>query len=210
MTRDTPSIVDQALRVDLSEPRSVAQGFLRYERYDVAIHRAADDVLKQQRDIIRGGPVAAVLPIDLARNQIVLLRQFRLAAHLATGRGDLVEIVAGRVDKGESAIEAARRECVEEIGLVPTRLVELFSVLSTPGITDELVTFFVGFVDASELPTRGGTDESEDTRPFLAGFDEALAALTGNTAQNALFVSALQWLAMHRGDLQKLHDSASN
>mgnify|MGYP001119557514 CR=1 FL=1 len=38
----------------------------------------------------------AVLPIDLDRDEIVLIRQFRLGAHLALGKVDLVEVPAGR------------------------------------------------------------------------------------------------------------------
>ncbi len=102
--------------------------------------------------MLRASRVAAVLVLDLARDHVVLIRQFRLPAHLATGRGDLVEIVAGRVEPDEAAIDAASRECVEEIGLAPQRLVELYSVLSTPGVVDEYVTFFLGFVE-SIIPT---------------------------------------------------------
>ncbi len=65
--------------------------------------------------------MAAVLPVDLARDEVVLLRQFRLAAHLANGDGSLVEIVAGHVEANEQPVATARRECVEEIGVAPDR-----------------------------------------------------------------------------------------
>ena len=198
----TDRIADRAVAVDVSEPQSIARGFLNYDRYDISIKRDGEPPLVQKRDVIRTGGVAAVLPIDIARGQIVLLRQFRLAAHLATGRGELVEIVAGRVEINETAEAAARRECFEEIGIAPSRLIEAFSVLSTPGITDELVTFFVGIVDASNVPARGGTDDSEDTRPFVVSIDDAIAALNGGRVKNALLVSALQWLALHRDELK--------
>ncbi len=74
-----------------------------------------------------------------------------MAAHLANGRGDLIEIVAGRVEAGEQPIAAAHRECAEEIGVAPNKLVELFSYLSTPGLTDEEITVFLGAVDASRI-----------------------------------------------------------
>ena len=70
-------------------------------------------------DVLRSGPAAAVLPIDPGRDELVLLRQFRLAAHLANGKGNLVEIVAGHVEENEEPAETARRECVEEIGVAP-------------------------------------------------------------------------------------------
>jgi ADP-ribose pyrophosphatase len=180
-----------------------------YERFDVAIIRDDDDTLRQRRDVIRAGRVAAVLPIDLARREIVLIRQFRLPAHLATGRGDMIEIVAGRVDGDESAPSAASRECQEEIGVVPGRLIELYSVLTTPGMTDEYVTFFLGFVDSSKLPARGGlVGETEDTRPFVVSIDAAIAALDGGAVYNGLMISALQWLALHRDRLPEYYERA--
>ena len=151
-----------------------------------------------------------MIPIDIARDEIVLIRQFRLPAHLATGRGDMVEIVAGRVDGDESAAQAASRECFEEIGVIPRRLVELYSVLPTPGFTDEFVTFFLGFVDASKVPARGGlVSETEDTRPFVVSIDAAIAALGEGAVFNGLMISALQWLALHRKRLQEFHDHAA-
>lgn len=200
----TARIADRAVAVAVSEPQAIARGFLNYDRYQISITRDGESPLAQQRDVIGAGGVAAVLPVDVARGQVVLLRQFRLAAHLATGRGELIEIVAGRVETGESALEAARRECFEEIGSQPSKLVELYSVLSTPGITDELVTFFVGFVDASAVQARGGTDDSEDTRPFAVAIDDALAALNEGAVRNALLVSALQWLALHKDELSEM------
>jgi ADP-ribose pyrophosphatase len=89
-------VADRIMDVAVSPPVTVAKGYLPYERYEVAIIRADDETLRQQRDVLRAGRVAAVLPIDLARGEIVLLHQFRLPAHLATGRGEMVEIVAGR------------------------------------------------------------------------------------------------------------------
>jgi ADP-ribose pyrophosphatase len=200
-------IVDRAADVSLSAPSVVGRGFMTYERYDVTLPRAGEATLHQSRDVLRASRVVAVLPVDLARGQMVLLRQFRLPAHLATGRGDMVEIVAGRVDEGEDARSAASRECLEEIGVTPRRLIELYSVLPTPGFTDEYVTFFLGFVDASNALTRGGlADETEDTRPFVVSIDEAIAALEHGAVANGLFVSALQWLALNRGRLQEFHD----
>ena len=190
------AIADRAVVVEVSEPQPLAHGFLIYNRYDILISRDAVTPRKQRRDVICAGGVAAVLPVDVARGQVVLLRQFRLAAHLATGRGELVEIVAGRVEQGESTADAARRECVEEIGVAPAKLIELYSVLSTPGITDELVTFFIGIVDTSAVPSRGGADESEDIRPFVVSIEDALAALKGGAIKNALLVSALQWFGI--------------
>src|SRR4051812_47507691 len=125
-------IADEKSDVELSEPEVLAKGFRGYVRYTVKLRGAKP--LTQKRDVILGGKVVALLPVDLAREEIVLIRQFRLPAHLGTGKGEMIEIVAGRVDDGETPLDAARRECKEELGLAPAKIVELFAYLTTPGI----------------------------------------------------------------------------
>ena len=206
----TDQLADREADVVVSEPEVIGRGFMTYERYEVSLRRDGEPPLLQQRDVLRASRVAAVVPIDLARGALVLIRQFRLPAHLATGRGDMVEIVAGRVEAGEAGADAARRECIEEIGVAPDRLVELYSVLATPGFTDEQIIFFAGFLDSSAVLERGGVaDEDEDTQPFVVPIDEALAALDRGQVANALLVSALQWLALNRARLQEFFNRAA-
>lgn len=202
------AVADRPAGAEISGPTEIARGYMRYERYSITLTDAEGSRQRQQRDLLRAGRVVAVLTVDPERDCVVLIRQFRLSGHLAIGRGDMVEIVAGRVDQGESSREAALRECVEEIGVAPVRLAELFSVISTPGLTDEYVTFFVAAVDSSKVPARGGLDgEGEDTRPFVVPIDDALAALDSNAVANALLVNALQWLARHRVRLSEFFEA---
>ena len=64
--------------------------------------------------------------------------------------------VAGRSLKpGEDPERAARRECHEEIGLVPGRLDKLGSFYPTPGYCDEQMNFF----RASALRAAGDDDQ---------------------------------------------------
>jgi ADP-ribose pyrophosphatase len=148
--------------------------------------------------------VAVVLPVDLARGEIVMIRQFRLAAHLANGYGDLVEIVAGRAEPGETLAETAARECREEIGIAPAKLVELFSYLTTPGLTDEEVTVFVAAVDAARLPERAQPTCDERITVMRVPINTALDALAHGIMRNGPLVMALQWLALNRDRLPEL------
>ncbi|NEW90169.1 NUDIX domain-containing protein, partial [Rhodopseudomonas sp. WA056] len=125
---ETDQLADRAADVTVSVPETIGKGFMAYERYEVSLRREGEPPLLQQRDVLRASRVAAVIPIDLARDAVVLIRQFRLPAHFATGRGDMVEIVAGRIDPHETDAEAARRECIEEIGVAPDQLAELYCV----------------------------------------------------------------------------------
>jgi ADP-ribose pyrophosphatase len=195
-------IADDRADVVIAGREVLAEGFRRYER--LRVRRSGEDV-PRALDVLRSGPAAAVLPIDPGRDEVVLLRQFRLAAHLANGRGNLVEIVAGHVEADEQPAEAARRECVEEIGVAPGLLVELFTYLTSPGMSDEEITLFLGIVDASGVPERAGAAaEHEETVPMRVPIDAALAALAARTVRNGPLIIALQWLALNRGRLSEI------
>jgi ADP-ribose pyrophosphatase len=197
----TYAIADEPADVVIAGREVLAPGFRPYER--LRARRANEEA--QTRDILRTGPAAAVLPIDLTRGEVVLIRQFRLAAHLANGKGDLVEIVAGHVEANETPLATARRECVEEIGVAPDVLVELFSYLTSPGLIDEEITLFLGIVDSSRvaIETRVAA-EREASALLRVPIDAALAALPAGAVRNGPLVVALQWLALNRGRLAEI------
>jgi ADP-ribose pyrophosphatase len=194
------AIADEPADVVIVEQEVLGRGFRSYER--VQARRADGDV--ETRDLLRAGAAVAVLPIDLDRDEVVLIRQFRLAAQLANGKGDLVEIVAGHVEANEAHRETARRECLEEIGVAPRLLIELFTYLTSPGLTDEEVTVFLGIVDASRAAVLAAA-EREASALLRVPIDAALSALAAGTVRNGPLVAALQWLALNRN---RLHDIA--
>jgi ADP-ribose pyrophosphatase len=203
----TEALVDQPADAEVSPPTPLAKGHHDLDRFAVTLRTPEGEDIASVRDILRVGKVAAVLPIDLKRGELVLIRQFRVAAHLATGAGELVEIVAGHVEAGETPAEAAARECIEEIGMRPEALYELLDFIPVPGSSDEHGFLFLGLVDASGVPDRAGADdENEATRPMRVAIDVALAALERRTMRNGFLIVALQWLALHRdrlGDIIK-------
>ena len=191
---------DSAAEVELTGPENRGGGIYRYERYRVRLDGAT-----LERDVVRIGRVVVILPIDLDRDEIVLIRQFRLGAHLALGRGDLVEVPAGRVERGEDVREAARRECQEEIGIVPQVMVQLFDLMPSAGASDEHMFFFLAVVDSSKTPVRAGAaHEQEDTRPLCVPIERAVEALKAGELRYGAAVIALQWLALNRGRLREI------
>jgi len=88
-------------------------------------------------EIIRFGESVAILPF-ITGSEVILIRQFRGAIG-----GWIIEIPAGRVEKGESPTETCIRELIEEIGYRPKSLEKLASCYLTPGYSDELIHLYV-------------------------------------------------------------------
>ncbi|QIB33741.1 NUDIX domain-containing protein [Ancylobacter pratisalsi] len=195
-------VEDRALDVEVSAPEPIGEGFRPYHRFMAQLTGAAGAPLVQRRDIIRVGSVTAILAFDPAADCLVMIRQFRLAAHLATGKGEVVELAAGLVEPGETPEEAAHRECGEEIGVAPRALMPALTFMPSPGVSDEIATLFVALVDSTRVPLDAGApDEGEHTRPFLVPVADALAHLAApfpGVFSNAFVLVALGWFALNR------------
>lgn len=195
-----PDLSDGAADAVLAGPEHRGGGYYGYDRYRIAL-----DGELFQRDVVRIGRVVVMLPVDLVRDEVVLIRQFRLGGQLALGKGDMVEVPAGRVEPGETVADAARRECREEIGVEPEKLVPIFELMPSAGSSDEHMFFFLAVVDASQVLQRAGAaHEQEHIRPLRAPIDRALEALKSGRLHYGAAVLALQWLALNRGSLREI------
>lgn len=94
-----------------------------------------------QLEIIRHPGAAAVVPFlsDPKGDDpvVLLIQQYRYATN-----GQLLEIPAGRLDKGEDPVDCARRELLEEVGVKAGRVERLTTIWTTPGFTDERIHLF--------------------------------------------------------------------
>jgi len=106
-------------------------------------------------EIVRHPKSVVLIPVP-SPGAVILIRQYRAAVNQW-----LWELPAGSVDEGEEPEAAARRECHEEIGLVPQALIRLGTFHPTPGYCDEEMVFFKA--SSLETPTEKATqDEDED------------------------------------------------
>src|SRR5919201_400430 len=90
--------------------------------------------VKTIREVVRHQGSAVVLPVDDSQGEprILLEEQFRYAANET-----LWEVPAGRVDAGESPLEGAKRELLEETGFTATRWKHAFYFFASPGFLSE-------------------------------------------------------------------------
>lgn len=143
--------------------RVVHDGFVRFEvtRMDTVVRGEPRRLVREVHD---HGDGAAVLAFDPAARTAVLVRQRRVGPVAAGHDGLLVEAIAGIVDEGEDPAGAARREALEEAGLVLGALTPVGRPFSSPGTVTERVHLFLGEIDpaASRGPGGGVHDEHEE------------------------------------------------
>ena len=106
-------------------------------------------------DVVRHSQSVVLVPVP-EPGKVILVRQYRYAVNAF-----LWELAAGSVDEGESPEQAARRECHEEIGLVPSTTVRLGAMYPTPGYCDEEMVFF-RLSGLEQTDEKAAQDEDED------------------------------------------------
>jgi len=88
------------------------------------------------RSIVTHPGSVVVLPI-FPNGEVLLIRQYRHAV------GEyLWELVAGRIEPGETPLVAARRELLEETGYTARRFRKLFRAYPTPGFVSESMLLY--------------------------------------------------------------------
>lgn len=186
--------------VEVQSAESLHDGFMKLRRYTLR-HRKFDGGWSPvlSRELLVRRDAVGVLLYDPARDDVVLVKQFRAGAMLHRQVPWLLEIVAGIVEDGEQPEEVARREAQEEAGCEISALLPVCRYFASPGGSNEYFHLFVGRVDASDAGgVHGLDDEAEDILVCAMPLDEALDLVAQDQINNALAIIALQWLALNR------------
>ena len=171
---------------------------LQYEKFDGTLSRPIS------RELLVRGIAVSVLPYDPHTDQVVLIQQFRIGAHVRDWMPWQTEIVAGRVEEGEAIEEVARREASEEAACALGRLELLSKYLVNPACSNEIMHLFIGEVDADKASgTHGLDEEDEDIRVFVKPADEVFGWLEDGSITNANMLIAVQGLALRRDRLRQ-------
>ena len=109
--------------------------------------------VRAMREVITHPGSVVVLPV-LPDGRILLIRQYRHAT-----RQYLWELVAGRMDPGETPKVAAARELIEETGHRAKRFRVFLDVFPTPGFLEERM-----FILLAEGLTAGEAEPEEDEK----------------------------------------------
>lgn len=157
----------------------------RSKIFSVTEDRAADESgFEIHRAIVRHAGSAVMIAVE--GDRVLLVKQYRLPA----GK-DLWEIPAGKVDEGESVLEAAKRELGEETGYRADHWELLTEYYPSPGYVEEKMSLFL----ASGL-TKGKATPMDDERIEIRWFgrDEINAMIeSGEMEDGKTLIAFLLW-----------------
>lgn len=119
-----------------------------------------------------------------AENDIILIKQYRHGI-----KEDVLEIPGGVIDKGETSLEAAKRELLEETGYTFDSFEKISELYPNPATSNNKTTTYIA---------RGGTktgeqqlDNQEEIEVYLTSCEEVKQLLLENRFGQALHSAAL-------------------
>ncbi len=165
---------------------------LKYLKYDGSWSNSV------KRELFSGAQVAAVLPYDPVKKEIVLIKQFRPGTISKDVDNYLEEIVAGIIDPGENPETAAKRECLEETGCEVKKLIPIQNYFPAPGSSESFYHLFLAEIETFDgEKIMGLKTENEDILAKSYNIDDIKRKLHNKEILNGLALIALQWFFLN-------------
>ncbi len=129
-----------------------------------------------QIDVVEHSGAVTLIPMD-EHNRILLVKQYRHAVGKI-----LLELPAGTLDHNETPEDCAIRECREEIGMAPAKLMHLGGFYLAPGYSSEYSELYLA-TDLSPAPLPQDLDEDLVVEPL--SIEEILNKISTGEIQDA-------------------------
>jgi ADP-ribose pyrophosphatase len=144
--------------------------------------------VRAHRDVIHHTGSVVILAVDesLSTPRVLLERQYRHAAN-----GYLWELPAGRIDPGENALHAAKRELLEETGYTAKSWRRILHFYASPGFVAETMSVFLA-TGLKAGPAHPEADEVIQKR--LVPLATALRMVLRGTIRDAKTIASVLWL----------------
>jgi ADP-ribose pyrophosphatase len=186
--------------VRVHDPDILYKGFFELHGLKLQHKRFIGDWTDEiYRELFVRKPVVGVLLYDPVRDEVALIEQFRIGALDEPGGPWQLELVAGIAEESESIEAVAQRECMEETGCEPYKLLPMMEYLVSPGGTNEKMHLFCGLASLAEVSgIHGLARESEDIRVSRMPFSTAVLGMRTGRIDNAATIMGIQWLLLNK------------
>ena len=141
------------------------------------------------REVIRHSGSVVILAVDRSGSEprVLLERQYRYAA-----ADYLLELPAGRIDPGEKALPAGKRELLEETGYTAKKWAKALFFYPSPGFLEETMTVFL----AENLkPGIAQPEDDERIEHRLYPLSEVLRLIKKGRIRDGKTIAGVLWLS---------------
>ena len=142
-----------------------------------------------KRELIKHPGAVAIIAIKDDK-KLVLVEQYRKALEKT-----IIEIPAGKLEKGEDPAACARRELEEETGYDCESLELVTSFYTSPGFADEIIHVYLA-KGLKKKENAAGLDEDEFVNLLELTLDETLQAIKEKRIYDAKTIYAVQYIQL--------------
>jgi ADP-ribose pyrophosphatase len=139
-----------------------------------------------KREIVNHPGAVAILALT-SDNKIVLVEQYRKALERS-----IIEIPAGKLEKGEAPIHTAHRELEEETGYVVDDLTFIQAFATSPGFADEIIHVYLA-ENLRVAENKASLDEDEFVELLEVTIEEAEQLMLEGKIFDAKTAFAVLW-----------------
>ena len=142
------------------------------------------------REVVLHNGGVCILAID-ENEEIYMVNQFRYPYNK-----EILELPAGKIDKGESPENTGKRELFEEVGLKADTFISLGQMYPSPGYTNEIIYIYL----AKDLyKTNQRLDEDEFLSVVKMPFKKAYENVLNGEIKDAKTITAILRGGAHLG-----------
>jgi len=141
------------------------------------------------REVIRHSGSVVVLAVDDSGPEplVLLERQYRYAA-----QDYMLELPAGRIDPGENALAAGKRELLEETGYTARKWSKALFFYPSPGFLQETMTVFL----ARDLkPGKAAPEDDESIEHKLVPLSQVVRWIRSGKLRDGKTIAGVLWFA---------------
>ncbi|MBZ5511567.1 MAG: NUDIX hydrolase [Acidobacteriia bacterium] len=173
-------------RAKIISSRAVYRGPVFFVTTD-RVHEPGSIVVR--RDVVRHSGSIVIMAVDDTRSEprVLLARQYRHAAN-----DYLWELPAGRIDPGESELEGAKRELIEETGYTAAHWRRALFFYSSPGFLDETMAVYLatGLKRGKAQP-----EEDEVIQKRMFPLAQLVRMVMSGAIRDGKTIAAVLWLS---------------
>lgn len=155
------------------DSESVFEGRVIHVKHDTVELENGDTAKREIVEHPGGVCIAALTP----ENELLFVRQFRYPY-----KEIVLELPAGKLEKGQTPLENGKRELLEETGAVAREYVTLGQVYPSPGYCGEIIHLYFCRIDHFE---KQQLDEDEFLRVLTIPVDKAVEMVLNNEIPDA-------------------------
>jgi ADP-ribose pyrophosphatase len=143
-----------------------------------------------KREVVKHPGAVAVLAVT-DEGKMLMVEQFRKPLEKT-----IIEIPAGKLEKGEDPLECAKRELLEETGFACESMESIGSFYTSPGFADELIHLYY----TNTLTKQGDqmTDEDEFLNVLELSVDEAKELMREEKIHDAKTAYSVMYMELTR------------